>query len=325
MDDRLRKCVCNATGAESILQSQVVQTLWSGYGQILRVSLVGGCADSVIVKHVAPPIGGDSDHPRGWATDLSHQRKLRSYQVESAWYQNWSEHCSEKCRVPQCIDAQDLDGQYLFVLEDLDASGFPMRKSGLEPREAKLCLSWLAEFHATFMGAEPADLWQVGTYWHLATRSEEWETMPGGELKEKAHLIDQALTNCQHRTLVHGDAKVANFCFSDTKFAVAAVDFQYVGGGCGMKDVAYFLGSCLSENSCQRLVTELLDHYFRELRSRLASHHPDVDTSAVEREWRQMFCVAWADFNRFLAGWCPGHHKLTGYSQQQTRQALDLL
>jgi Ser/Thr protein kinase RdoA (MazF antagonist) len=61
----------------------------------------------------------------------------------------------------------------------------------------------------------------------------------------KAAVIDQVLNNCSYQTIVHGDAKLANFCFSK-EGAVSAVDFQYVGGGCGMKDVAYFLGSCLT-------------------------------------------------------------------------------
>ena len=48
---------------------------------------------------------------------------------------------------------------------------------------------------------------------------------------------------------MHGDAKLANFLFTSDHSQVAGVDFQYVGGGCGMKDVAYLL-SCLDEDAC---------------------------------------------------------------------------
>ena len=47
--------------------------------------------------------------------------------------------------------------------------------------------------------------------------------------------------------------------FADGK-AVAAVDFQYVGAGCGMKDVAYLLGSCLDDKGHEALEADLLDY-----------------------------------------------------------------
>ena len=56
----------------------------SGYGSIKRYNLKGSDYTSVIVKHVEPDQGA---HPRGWNTDLSHQRKLKSYQVELNWYE----------------------------------------------------------------------------------------------------------------------------------------------------------------------------------------------------------------------------------------------
>lgn len=330
MDQSLRDIVLRVTGADSILGSQRVQSLWSGYGEILRVKLGGADRASVIVKHVAPPT--DADHPRGWATDLSHQRKLRSYQVESNWYRDWSDRCSSDCRVPACLHVQPSETQAVFVLEDLDAVGFSLRKSALRGSDVQSCLRWLAEMHAIFMNCEPNEslpneswpdgLWPVGTYWHLETRPDEWNVMESGELKQKAKHIDETLSNCYFQTLVHGDAKVANFCFADSGSDVAAVDFQYVGGGCGIKDVAYFLGSCLSENECEQREDELLGYYFDELTKRLAVHHPQVDASEVQAEWRSMYCFAWADFNRFLLGWCPGHHKLTGYSQRMTSLAL---
>ena len=324
MDDFLCDLVLRVTGAESITASERVQSLWSGYGEILRVTLNGAPMPSVIVKCVTPPT--DANHPRGWATDQSHQRKLRSYQVESNWYRDWSGRCSADCRVPKCLwieqNSGQNGGQSIFVLEDLNAGGYSLRKSGLGMPDVKMCLRWLAEFHATFMSLEPKGLWPLGTYWHLATRPDEWDVMDDGELKNKAHLIDETLSNCHFQSLVHGDAKVANFCFADEGDDVAAVDFQYVGGGCGMKDVAYFLGSCLSEQECERHEDELLDFYFRELTNRLSLHHAQINPDEVQQQWRLMYCLAWADFNRFLAGWCPGHQKLTGYSWRMTQQAF---
>ena len=80
--------------------------------------------------------------------------------------------------------------------------------------DVKNCLFWLATFHATFMNNSAEGLWDVGTYWHLATRPDELASMEDGKLKNAAAAIDQMLNNCKFQTLVHGDAKLANFCFA---------------------------------------------------------------------------------------------------------------
>ncbi|TXL13265.1 choline kinase, partial [Methylococcaceae bacterium HT5] len=106
---------------------------------------------------------------------------------------------------------------------------------------------------------------------------------------------------------------------------VAAVDFQYVGGGCGMKDVAYFIGSCLNEQQCQQQETALLDYYFQVLKASLAAQHAQIDAEGVEQEWRSLFPVAWTDFHRFIKGWNPGHWKINSYSERLARKVISEL
>ena len=124
---------------------------------------------------------------------------------------------------------------------------------------------------------------------------------------------------CQFKTLVHGDAKLANFCFSETG-EVAGVDFQYVGGGCGMKDLAYFTGSCLSEEDCEQLEAKIIDTYFTYFHKANAKTHHEL-----EQEWRGLYPVAWADFHRFLKGWSPEHWKINTYSERLTREVITQL
>ncbi|MEM9863889.1 MAG: phosphotransferase, partial [Myxococcota bacterium] len=136
-----------------------------------------------------------------------------------------------------------------------------------------------------------------------------------------AEAIDARLTDAQHRTLLHGDAKLANFCFSaDDPVRVAAVDFQYAGGGCGMKDVAYLL-SCLSNTRLERHAEDYVDTYFSALRKRLG---PELGAS-IETEWRALYPFAVADFERFLAGWAPSHAKRGSYAQRLTLTILQAL
>lgn len=320
MHNELQDFILDATGAKSIYPIEVIQRLWSGYGDIVRYGLTGAEQSSVIVKHI--DLSGPGRHPRGWNTDLSHRRKLRSYQVETAWYGNWSRHCDEACRVPACLAFESFGDEVLIVLEDLDASGFAERRSVVNEHEMRACLSWLANFHATFLGENPDGLWSTGTYWHLQTRPDELRVLDDQALKQAASALDKKLRESPYQTLVHGDAKLANFCFSKGGSRVAAVDFQYVGGGCGIKDVAYFIGSCLDEDECQRQEDRLLAIYFQALKQALQAKQEEVEAEAVEQDWRALYPVAWTDFYRFLKGWSPGHWKIHSYSERLAREVL---
>jgi len=321
MDASVESMVLQATAAHEIVDAQVVQRLWSGYGQILRCQLSGGPQPSVIVKHVRWP--DDRHHPRGWSSDRSHERKVQSYRIETTWYRRYAHKCPDQCRVPHAAALETRGDQVILVLEDLDTAGFPGRRQQVGEAELDACLCWLANFHATFMGWRPEGLWSTGTYWHLATRPDELDALPNGPLKDAAAAIDRQLTNSPFQTFVHGDAKLANFCFDPDGQRAAAVDFQYVGGGCGMKDVAYFISSCLDEDECERLAPDILDRYFRQLRDALERSGKRLDFAALEKNWRALYPVAWTDFHRFLQGWSPGHWKLHRYSERLAHEVLD--
>ncbi len=92
-----------------------------------------------------------------------------------------------------------------------------------------------------------------------------------------------------------------------------------------MKDLAYFIGSCLDESACEHREAELLDHYFATLRTALASKHPTIDPAALEAEWRALFPLAWSDFHRFLKGWSPSHWKINSYSERLAHEVLATL
>ena len=307
------------THASDSAEVEVIQSLWSGYGQISRVALKDSGFASVVVKQIEG--GQPNRHPRGWNTHRSHARKVKSYQVETHWYKNFASLCTKNCKVPgfigswaegntQCIILEDLKGHYPNVLEQVSNESI------------LVCLKWLAHFHAAFLFVEPIGLWRVGTYWHLDTRPDELQQMANLELQSKAKKIDTALSEGVYQTLVHGDAKLANFCFSKDAKEVAAVDFQYVGGGCGIKDVMYFLGSCMSSDQMQQQEKELLDYYFDILKKALKSRRPEIDCDALEKEWRDLYPIASTDFLRFLLGWMPSHQKINDYSLTMMNQVL---
>ena len=125
MDEQLQEHLCRIVGASRIVEAETIQPLWSGCGQVARVRWIGGDREKAaeaqediagtidmpgagakkipraVIKHVKMP--RRIDHPRGWNTDRSTQRKVRSYEVEARWYTGFSGRCPPSCRVPGCL------------------------------------------------------------------------------------------------------------------------------------------------------------------------------------------------------------------------------
>lgn len=310
------------TGGE-IARTETIQSLWGGYGELVRVFLAGASVPSVVVKHIR--FERPDKHPRGWASEFGHQRKLRSYEVEETWYQTYANLCPESCRIARCLDAHLNDQECLIILEDLNASGFGKRRERAGIGSLFPCIRWLAEFHAHCLGNPGKGLWERGSYWHLATRPDELEALEDVRLKAVAHEIDARLAATTFKTLIHGDAKLANFCFRPDDTEVAAVDFQYVGPGCGMQDLAYLVGSSFSSAECERLETRILNEYFNGLEIALTRNRRQALVSELRAEWEPLYPLAWADFHRFLMGWNPRSWKVHRYSETITRRVVDSL
>lgn len=308
-----------AGDGRKVLGVKNLQDLWSGYGQIARLSFEGG---STMICKVIDPSGGGA-HPRGWSGDRSHQRKVRSYEVEGHWYKKY-EPLSDALW-PKCYGQGEEGRAQLIWLEDLDAMGYGGRRSSLSEIEMESVLKWLGHFHGWSYGKSTEGLWPKGTYWHLETRPDELQALEDKPLKAIAEILDQRLNDCPHRSLVHGDAKVANFCFHSTENKVAAVDFQYIGGGVGVQDLVYFFGSCCREDILEELEGWVLECYFQHLRQSLRRYHPEVNPSEVEDSWRGLYDVAWTDFHRFLKGWSPSHWKLSSYSEMVKSRCVEKL
>jgi hypothetical protein len=289
MDAQARNVIAEIASAQDVIPRGRMGTLWGGYGQLHRVELVGASCAPAVVKWVSPPpnlrrTGG-----------VSHKRKCRSYDVEIAFYQTFAPRCDEACRVPRLLGARAANDTWIVVLEDLDAAGYDARIRSRDARALGACVAWLAAFHARFVHERPEGLWPQGTYWHLGTRQEELGRMRDKDLQRAAPTLDRALRGATFRTLVHGDAKPDNFCLDQRAARVAAVDFQYVGGGVGVQDLAYLL-----YGTSRGPAAQLIDAYFAHLRAALPE---SIDAGALEAEWRGLFAVAADDFRRFLDGW----------------------
>ena len=175
--DELLAFVASSCDADAAVRSKKIQSLWSGYGEIVQINLRGSnkeLPNSVVLKRVNAALS--QNH-----SDCGHFRKVYSYKVEAYFYENYSRKCtSDICRVPLFISSKEKNQELWILLEDLgglDQMGYPLKLVHPKKQQIDLILHWLANFHAIFLGQEPIGLWPIGTYWHLQTRPDEWRDM----------------------------------------------------------------------------------------------------------------------------------------------------
>jgi fructose-1,6-bisphosphatase/inositol monophosphatase family enzyme len=298
----------------------LIQTLWSGYGQLIRVTTNLKERPSFIVKNINIE-SSDIKHPKGKLTEESHRRKVISYENERYWYKRYAGSVNEMgCKIPYYLNKKNQTKRSYLILEDLQVIGFDQELARPNRQQIKACIAWLASFHGYFLDDRDQSLWDQGSYWFLDTRIDEWENIPDGPTKQLAALLDKRLKLAKYQTIIHGDAKLANFLYSDQSHSVAAFDFQYTGHGVGVIDLAYFFSSLPIESKFDRFENDLLDFYFDQLEQSLIKHSKHHHFQAIEQEWRELYLIAWADFIRFLKGWGPGHWKLSTPNKERANK-----
>lgn len=247
------------------------------------------------------------------------------------------------CFVPRLVGASsqaEPEAQTL-ILEDL-AIRYPVfaeRRATLSDKQVIKALQWLASFHARSWNIEsscaleptrsfcppPAEaihtwkgkgLWRQGGYHYLATRIHElasihphhskWATLGLHAQSDLPTSVDWCLHNPPDRTrlsLIHGDVKAANMAFSRDATKMAMYDFQYVGIGLGVQDLAKFLTTSISAHHLNSANGEerLLKIYHQYLIQQLPDG-ADYPFDVLCDDWQ----LALVDWVRFLAGWNGG-------------------
>ncbi|KAK0525414.1 hypothetical protein OC842_005507 [Tilletia horrida] len=220
-----------------------------------------------------------------------------------------------------------------ILLDDIRTVGFPylaeeMRET-LDDEQTKAALRWLAHFHAHFAGYQPSEptdecpppldvasstqgwsghgVWQVGGYSYTATRLTELSKIapssPWAKLGlngDLAHAIDWALTpsgsacRAAGQTLIHGDVKSANLAFSADGTRAAAYDFQFVGRGVGVTDLAKFLTTSVASSVLRSEESE------RDWLRFYHGHFIAAVQAEPEPEWTRAGAAAGADTSQRL-------------------------
>jgi hypothetical protein len=277
---------------QKIAKEKRIASLWAGYGTItsVDVTIISSSSSkkrhnntdtiSLIIKRVKPPMHNDP-------SDVSHERKLKSYHIEAYFYKhlaplllNNQESKILPCRIaiPYSIEnvssstTTKTSASFDFILEDLSIDYNESYSSSLSSiNQTKQAITWLAAFHATFYRHsliintddenEQDFVWKQGGYWHLKTRLDEWNSIPSYQsyIHKSAHAIDERMNeigNGASHTLIHGDYKDANLLFgssSDEECHCAVVDFQYCGIGYGVKDLVMWVVSSIPSATFSKL------------------------------------------------------------------------
>lgn len=312
-----------------VVRSSHLAELWAGYGDIYRIHVrhTSGTQASKIVKIIRPPV---QEH----AGDEGHLRKVLSYRVEANFYRTYAGLLKgAPCHVPELFASSAPDGvPQIVVMEDITVR-YPVlgeRRGILSTAQVKAAVDWLSTFHAAFAHVATADdaalcpppldaanwrghgVWQYGGYSYLLTRKTELAAIPAdshwGQLGLHTNsplpaAIDACLADPSDRariTLIHGDVKAANMAFSptDTTVSMAMYDFQYVGLGLGVQDLAKFLTTSVSAAT----LADEEDTLLRQYHARLTASGLNYPFDQLWHDW-ELALVSWV---RFQAGWAGG-------------------
>lgn len=147
------------------------------------------------------------------------------------------------------------------------------------PPQIKAGLRWLARLIPIF---RVPGRWASGNKAATGTwtPAEEFQRMPRRPPERCRPSIDRVLKNARFQTLLHEQGPGRLSSGKTPKKRPPSVRFQYVGVGCGIRDVAYFLDCCLSYTNSEEKAPEWLDFSY----SQTADDLPE----GLESEWRRL-------------------------------------
>jgi hypothetical protein len=234
-----------------------------------RVTFVGedGAEGTVVVKLA-------SEDPRSRATGVG----MGAYEREISFYRHLAGRIGGP--VPSCHLAEydSAEGWFTLVLEDVAGARQGDQIAGCSVGEARLAMQALARVHAPVLG----DLAVGSAAWLNGPNPLNQALLTGllpsfleryGErvAPEHAEVCERFVASidgwAQDRRpplgLVHGDYRLDNLLFAEDRCAV--VDWQTVGWGAPMLDVAYFIGGGLSVGDRRAHERDLVSVYHDEL------------------------------------------------------------
>ena len=231
-------------------------------GDVGRIRLswdpAGAGPESVIVKF-----------PTLRVSNLETGKGLLAYEREMRFYQNFSVDCP--LSPPAFYGGSDVSGEgdYLLLMEDLESFRFVSQLEGLSVQDASACMAGLARMHAyywekpeldvvdsLYQFSDWADIYApiIATGWPLFQK-DFGDLIPPEMLpmyepgNAAAGAIFRYFSERRPKTLLHGDARIENFCFDASSGAARAYDWQLAAAGPGIYDVMYSFANSVAPDT----------------------------------------------------------------------------
>ena len=257
---------------------------------------VAHCHRLRLTRSGEPPIDVIAKVPSSNDLSRATAAALHLYEREVAFYSELAAHIDT--RTPRCYFAQrDENDNFLLLLEDLspaaDVDQFTgvtrdMARHGLEalaglhgPTHARSdlrCAPWLAGVGQSLAPLYAAVLPSLfDQFLERYARRLDGATRETVEaLKARLDLYGDYVT--PHPCVTHGDFRAENLLIDAVggTIPMAVVDWQTIGVGSPLLDVAYFLTTSLSAEDCATHEDELLDEYLERLAGYGVHYAPDV-------------------------------------------------
>ena len=279
--DWIRRALVAGGAPDARIDEVVVSDIGTGVGllaQILRCRLIRRCAggatlpETVIVK--LPSLQPKSRR-------MCRMQGL--YRREFDYYRRVGPDAP--VRSPRLLygDFEDRSHRFVLVLEDLAHLEPGDHQTGATPDQARRAIRALARLHGRYWndtgrppvsglhdttGPRSRPLVQILYLAFLVPTLKSFGDCFSDETRRlaeaygplvAAHIGEIAAS--APRTFIHGDYRMDNLFFGSGDDDVAVIDWQVSGLGCGLYDLAYFLGASVTTEVRRRIEMELLREY----------------------------------------------------------------
>jgi len=286
------------------VQTADIEQIGVGIGvssALYRVRLTGSdCPETVVVKLPA------LDEAAVFTSTM-----LRMYTREAGFFGELAHRAP--MRIPTCHhNAVDHEtSQFVLVMEDIGALRGVDQIEGMAVADAERAVDGLAAWHATWWGqaavlAESGLTVSLGDEIYKAVLplvfGEGWEKLNAElDIPEAIVAVGPHWTAAMPRlldglaaeptTMIHGDFRADNLFF-EADGSVAAVDFQLIGTGRGVYDLAYFVTQSLTPANASEHERALFDRWTSSL---LAAGVPAADLETAWDDYRSaaLFCLVY--------------------------------